>query len=88
MINTEPIKAAVPYWNSIKDATADVKMNLIMLLSSSLAEEHYASTQKTEAHIFDCFDGGGWASDPRDSNEIADELHDSRVSERPSVEPW
>lgn len=41
-----------------------------------------------EKHIFDCFDGGGWAEDPRSAHEIADELHDSRVSNRPMIEPW
>lgn len=41
-----------------------------------------------EKHVFDCFDGGGWADDPRDSHEIADELHDSRVNNRPLIEPW
>lgn len=41
-----------------------------------------------EKHVFDCFDGGGWAEDPRSAHEIADELYEGRVSNRPMIEPW
>lgn len=33
-----------------------------------------------EKHVFDCFDGGGWAEDPRSAHEIADELYEGRVT--------
>ena len=41
-----------------------------------------------EEHVFDCFDDGGWDEDPRSAHEIADELHDRRVSNRQIIEPW
>ncbi len=41
-----------------------------------------------ESHIFDCFDGGGWAEDPRSAHEISDELYKGRANTRPMVETW
>lgn len=41
-----------------------------------------------EEHIFDCFDGGGWAEDPRTAHEIANDLHANRVNNRSMIEPW
>lgn len=35
--------------------------------------------------FFDCFDGDGWADDPRSANEIADELHDNRINTRQTI---
>lgn len=43
---------------------------------------------KCDMSFFDCFDGGGWADDPRSANEIADELHDNRINTRQSIEAW
>lgn len=39
--------------------------------------------QDYDMSFFDCFDNGAWDNDPRSANEIAQELHDSRVNERP-----
>lgn len=47
--------------------------------------EPKTAEEKDDIHIFDCFSGdfGG----DRDANEIADEIHDSRIFTR-SIEPW
>ncbi len=37
--------------------------------------------------FFDRFDND-WSDDPRDSHEIADELHNARVNDRPFIEKW
>lgn len=42
--------------------------------------------KKYDMSFFDCFDNGAWDKETRSANEIAQELHDSRVNERPSVE--
>lgn len=41
-----------------------------------------------EQHIFDCFDNGGWAEDPRSAHEIAEELYNGRLNDRPIIEPY
>lgn len=43
--------------------------------------------QEPDMSFFDCFDNGAWADDPRSSDEIAAELHDSRENDRQIVEP-
>lgn len=59
---------------------------LDFILSTPSVTVH--DTSVDEEHIFDCFDGGGWAEDPRSAHEIADELHNNRVNTRPIIEPW
>ncbi len=43
--------------------------------------------KKYDMSFFDRFDND-WSDDPRDSHEVAAELHDARVSERPEIGAW
>ena len=60
----------------------------VIISTPSIIMPEKTEKQKYDMSFFDCFDGGGWADDPRSANEIADELHDSRVNNRPIIEPW
>jgi len=44
-------------------------------------------TTQYDMSFFDRFDCD-WSDDTRDSHEIANELHDARVNERPNIEAW
>lgn len=48
--------------------------------------------EKTEDKEYDMsfFDrfNNDWSDDPRDSHEIAAELHDARINERPEIGAW
>lgn len=43
--------------------------------------------KKYDMSFFDRFDND-WSDDTRDSHEIANELHDARVNDRPVIEAW
>lgn len=43
--------------------------------------------KKYDMSFFDRFDND-WSDDPRDSHEIASELHDARVNDRPEIGNW
>ena len=46
-----------------------------------------ADEKKYDMNFFNRFDND-WSDDPRDSHEIAAELHDARVNERPEIGAW
>lgn len=64
------------------------QMNGFFRLLISMPNIEQVENNADEQHVFDCFDGGGWAEDPRSVHEIADELYNGRLSERPTIEPW
>ena len=43
--------------------------------------------KKYDMSFFDRFDND-WSDDPRNSHEIAAELHDARVNDRPEIGAW
>lgn len=49
--------------------------------------EERVEKEKYDMSFFDRFDND-WSDDPRDSHEIAAELHDARVNERPEIGAW
>ncbi len=59
---------------------------LEFILSMPSIEEKYEE-MKYDMSFFDRFDND-WGDDPRDSNEIAAELHDARVNDRPEIGAW
>ena len=54
-------------------------VNAVVSVPSILKKE-----EKEDMSFFDRFDND-WSDDPRDSHEIADELHDNRVNTRPNL---
>lgn len=49
--------------------------------------EEKTEERKYDMSFFNRFDND-WSDDPRDSHEIATELHDARVNERPEIGAW
>ena len=59
---------------------------LEFILSMPAIEEKVVE-KKYDMSFFDRFDND-WSDDPRDSHEIAEELHDARINERPEIGAW
>lgn len=59
---------------------------LEFILSMPSPEEKIEE-KKYDMSFFDRFDND-WSDDPRDSHEIAAELYDTRVNERPEIGAW
>ena len=49
--------------------------------------EEKVEEKKYDMSFFNRFDND-WSDDPRDSHEIAAELHDARVNDRPEIAAW
>lgn len=58
-----------------------------ILSMPSLEMTEHAEGKKYDMSFFDRFDND-WSDDPRDSHDIAAELHDARVNDRPEVGTW
>lgn len=59
---------------------------LEFLLSTPNIEDK-PEEKKYDMSFFDRFDND-WSDDPRDSHEIAADLHDSRINDRPEMGAW
>lgn len=57
-----------------------------LIKETDMIEAKKNHRQEYDMSFFDCFDNGAWDNESRSANEIAQELHDSRVNERPSIE--
>ncbi len=76
-IDLESIKSQIQaFFNKLIELPADKTMPITK--DTKIAKD---------MSFFDRFDND-WSDDPRDSHEIADELHDARVNERPFIEKW
>ncbi len=76
-IDLESIKSQIQaFFNKLIELPAEKTMPIVK-------ENKIAN----DMSFFDRFDND-WSDDPRDSHEIADELHNARVNDRPFIEKW
>ncbi len=59
----------------------------VIIDTPSVLKKDKAKISTEDMSFFDRFDND-WSDDPRDSHEIAAELHDARVNTRTEMEPW